>query len=239
MFRMQMIWITLAGLTWGGTAAAQPHDGDALAGVSSSGVVKLSPRGGAMDGTTVLLDAADGLLRGWTGNSPGFEGVEEPDPETDTYPFAPEAAIWLDVVALDPALRVYTPGFQVIPAGGSTFLGSGGEVHAHVIWHVDSQAAGFDPLRTHWRGTFRLRDSGASTYAPSETFTFHFTHTLCLPGDVNRDGLVNNFDIDLFVAVLIDPGSATAAGRCAADANRDGGVDNFDIDAFVALVIGG
>jgi len=221
-------------------AAAQPHTGDAWPGVSAAEVLKLSPAGGAVDGTTVLLPPASGLLRGWSGNSPGFDDVETDDFESDTFPLADDAVIWLDVVALDPALRTYTPGFQVIPAGGTTFLGTGsGDVHVHLIWHINSQAADFDPLRTYWRGTFRLRDSGATAYEPSETFTFYFTNTLCTPGDVSGDQVVNNFDIDPFVAVLLDPTSATPEARCAADANRDGAVDNFDIDAFVGLVVAG
>ena len=240
MNRIRVISFVLTGLLCAGVATAQPHEGDALAGVSSSGVLKLSPNGGGVDGSTVLLAPADGLLRGWTGNSPGFEGIEEPDPETDTYPFGEGAAIWLDVISLDPALQVYTPSFQPIPAGGSTFLGfGGGDVHVHVIWHINSQNAAFDPQRTYWRGTFQLRDSGATAYALSEPFTFHFTNVACTPGDVNEDALVNNFDIDAFVTVLTAPDAASAEERCAADANRDGAVNNFDIDAFVALVAGG
>jgi spore coat protein A len=62
-------------------------------------------------------------------------------------------------------------------------------------------------------------------------------------GDVNCDGLVNNFDIDPFVLALSDPdGYAAAYPQCAritADIDGDGAVNNFDIDAFVALLAGG
>lgn len=60
-------------------------------------------------------------------------------------------------------------------------------------------------------------------------------------GDVNCDGLVNNFDIDPFLLALLDPaGYAVAHPGCdrrTADANADGLVNNFDIDAFVACIL--
>lgn len=64
-----------------------------------------------------------------------------------------------------------------------------------------------------------------------------------LPGDVNCDGLVNNFDIDAFVLALSDPQAyAEAFPLCdiaAADINGDGLVNNFDIDPFVQCIADG
>lgn len=63
------------------------------------------------------------------------------------------------------------------------------------------------------------------------------------PGDLNCDGVVNNFDIDPFVLALTDAaGYALAFPDCDihnGDVNGDGSVNNFDIDAFVALLTGG
>jgi hypothetical protein len=66
------------------------------------------------------------------------------------------------------------------------------------------------------------------------------------PGDMNQDGVVNNFDIDPFVAALIDPalyeetyGIPAAAGAIIGDLNADGALNNFDIDPFVACLTGG
>lgn len=64
-----------------------------------------------------------------------------------------------------------------------------------------------------------------------------------IPGDLNCDGAVNNFDVDPFVLALTDtaawqlvyPGCDVANG----DTNGDGIFDNFDIDAFVHLLSGG
>ncbi len=68
-------------------------------------------------------------------------------------------------------------------------------------------------------------------------------------GDVNCDGVVNAFDIDVFVFVLSFGGGPPPqmweycggdfeASRLRADANGDGALDAFDIDAFVELLTG-
>jgi enterochelin esterase-like enzyme len=62
-------------------------------------------------------------------------------------------------------------------------------------------------------------------------------------GDLNCDGLVNNFDIDAFVLALTDSSAYAAAyPDCDVDhgdVNGDGAVNNFDIDPFVACLTGG
>jgi len=61
-----------------------------------------------------------------------------------------------------------------------------------------------------------------------------------LKGDMNCDGVVNNFDIDPFVLALTDPAGYKAKyPNCDimnGDCNGDGVVDNFDIDPFVKLL---
>lgn len=61
-----------------------------------------------------------------------------------------------------------------------------------------------------------------------------------IPGDLNCDGLVNNFDIDPFVMAIgdIDEYFASFPGcrPANADVNGDGCVNNFDIDPFVVCV---
>ncbi|MBL8878281.1 MAG: hypothetical protein JNG88_04095 [Phycisphaerales bacterium] len=68
-----------------------------------------------------------------------------------------------------------------------------------------------------------------------------------LVADSNCDGSVNNFDIDCFVAAVVDQQNWIDLGCgangcdyvCVNDANGDGAVNNFDIDSFVACVVGG
>ncbi|MBL8879549.1 MAG: hypothetical protein JNG88_10565 [Phycisphaerales bacterium] len=72
----------------------------------------------------------------------------------------------------------------------------------------------------------------------------HPTETVIGPlGDLNCDGVVNNFDIDPFVLALTDTeGYAAAFPDCDirhADVNFNGLINNFDIDAFVELLSGG
>lgn len=61
-------------------------------------------------------------------------------------------------------------------------------------------------------------------------------------GDLNCDGVVNNFDIDPFTLAVSDPVAYEAAyPECDvdnADVNGDGLVNNFDIDPFVELLAG-
>jgi hypothetical protein len=63
-----------------------------------------------------------------------------------------------------------------------------------------------------------------------------------LVGDVNCDGVVNNFDISPFVLALADPAAYEATyPNCdilLADINGDGQVNNFDITPFVTLLTG-
>ena len=63
------------------------------------------------------------------------------------------------------------------------------------------------------------------------------------PGDLNCDGVVNNFDIDPFVLALSDAAAYAAEYpaclRSNADCDDDGLVNNFDIDPFVTLISGG
>ena len=63
------------------------------------------------------------------------------------------------------------------------------------------------------------------------------------PGDMNCDGLVNNFDIDPFVLAISDPNAyGLAYPGCdilSADIDENGLVNNFDIDPFVQCLTGG
>jgi hypothetical protein len=63
-----------------------------------------------------------------------------------------------------------------------------------------------------------------------------------LPGDMNCDGLVDNFDISPFILALTNPaGYAAAYPDCNilnGDINGDGELNNFDISPFVSLLSG-
>lgn len=60
-------------------------------------------------------------------------------------------------------------------------------------------------------------------------------------GDMNCDGVINNFDMDGFILALTDPDRyAEVFPNCdffSADINGDGRVNNYDIDAFVEVLL--
>ena len=63
-----------------------------------------------------------------------------------------------------------------------------------------------------------------------------------LLGDVNGDDLLDKYDVDLFVAALVDPLGYAAAypeldriQRC--DINGDGVIDALDLEGFVDLLL--
>lgn len=75
----------------------------------------------------------------------------------------------------------------------------------------------------------------------------HFVTALTpyVPGDMNRDGLVNNFDIDPFVLALSNLPAYSSqydipqdAAAILGDINEDGVLNNFDIDPFILLLAG-
>lgn len=65
----------------------------------------------------------------------------------------------------------------------------------------------------------------------------------CEKGDMNCDGIVNNFDIDPFVLAILSPADyALAYPDCPisnGDINLDLATNNFDIDPFVVCVLNG
>ncbi|MGE0479095.1 MAG: serine protease [Phycisphaerae bacterium] len=83
----------------------------------------------------------------------------------------------------------------------------------------------------------RLSHFGGAIGNGSYILNYSVTAVPGLEGDMNCDGVVNNFDIDPFVIALTDPAAYAAAFPCCninnADINNDGAVNNFDIDPFV------
>ncbi|MBK8913529.1 MAG: hypothetical protein IPM64_02830 [Phycisphaerales bacterium] len=67
-----------------------------------------------------------------------------------------------------------------------------------------------------------------------------------IPGDLNADGVLNNFDIDAFVLAKVNrpsyhaayPGVPPEVVDLLGDMNDDGAFNNFDIDPFVEAILG-
>ncbi len=61
----------------------------------------------------------------------------------------------------------------------------------------------------------------------------------CRIGDLDGDGALTAADATGLVNVLLNPGAATVAQKCAADCSDDGRLDGRDILAFVSRLLGG
>ncbi|QOJ15033.1 MAG: PEP-CTERM sorting domain-containing protein [Planctomycetia bacterium] len=156
-------------------AGPHTHEGDGVVGVSSLGVLGIE-----IGGAPFEVPPVDPLnpfsLSGWLGDEPGFASLDEDEPDEDFFQLAAGAIVRLEVMGLDPALKVLDPNAglaSILP--GQSFLLGGAPFDTHPLWFIDAGDAGFDPLQTVWTGEFRLIDVGSTAYAPSETFEISFT----------------------------------------------------------------
>ncbi|QOJ15481.1 MAG: serine hydrolase [Planctomycetia bacterium] len=166
---------------------------------------------------------------------------------------------------MTPEAGFETSGFQggpFAPNGRTYFLSNTGDVHvswsatdnrtwAHILPNGGVLPPGGQALVTIYHddpienllpgvytgtATFTNLTNGIGNTTRSMMATVH-----AIPGDMNCDGMVNNFDIDAFVLALTNPALyARTYPLCdinAADVNDDGMVNNFDIDPFVECVI--
>lgn len=59
----------------------------------------------------------------------------------------------------------------------------------------------------------------------------------CCPADANCDGVVDFFDLDPFLNILLN--GEAGCSSCNGDVNRDGNIDFFDLDASVNAILNG
>jgi hypothetical protein len=125
----------------------------------------------------IVLPPVNALLQGWADSEPGFESIEEAEPDEGLFLLGDEAAIRLEIVSLTPGLKAWTPGFAHVlrnPLDTHDFP-AGPEFHEHLTWHVDTLDALFNPLDTAWTAQFRLVDVGSTAYAASDVYSINFT----------------------------------------------------------------
>ena len=127
--------------------------------------------------------------------------------------------------------QTYEVDWYSIDGGGDMFMAAGGGFE---VSGTTGQSDASDAVMTG--GTYEVVGGFWAIRAP-------------LPGDLNCDGAIDNFDIDVFVLALTSAGHVppfddyyAAYPDCdptQADINGDDQVDNFDIDPFVAILTGG
>lgn len=166
----------------------------------------------------------------------------------------PCALLISDVAAVTLVAGGGTPVIQTMPeagyacAGGTAVLDvvAGGLEPLTYQWHRDAQPLSGQTLPTLMLTGVTPADSGDYTVVVANqcgaTTTPAALLTVTPAADANCDGVVNNFDIDPFVAAILEGPAAWAATygcdfTCVNDVNRDSMVNNFDIDPFVACVL--
>ncbi len=158
--------------------AGENKSSDVQYGVTPDGRLKLL----FTEGLVVLQPIESGPLTGWGADEPGFFSIINPIPEEAMSPLAPSNNIVVQVVGagLDNGLKAWLPGFGAHLGNGPFSVSSWdlGPDHedSHPFWHIDPTTAGFvGPLaQTEWNATFRIIDTGATGYLPSDPITMTF-----------------------------------------------------------------
>lgn len=224
--------------------AAAQDEGDILVCRTGTGQLRIAPAAGggyepeANVGVLPAVTNPPGLFNGWADIEPGFDHVVSDQPALDCLVLQSGVQVRLELIQCDPAFKAITTSFSVIDVPGERALLGGSSLHTHLTWLIDSDDPSFDPLKTLWRATYKLVDTGTTGYSDSTPFTLYFGNVECTRGDCNGDGSRDARDVQAFVNTLLDPASRTAAQRCAADTNRDGYATVEDVSAFVAALLG-
>ena len=86
-----------------------------------------------------------------------------------------------------------------------------------------------------------MPEGHAIGYSDYDNRALKYTARITVSGDLNCDGVVDEYDIEAFVLALVNENAYCAAypdcNHILADINGDGAVDVFDIDPFVALLV--
>lgn len=149
--------------------------------------------------------------------------------EGDDFVDAGGSGLDFDAPNVDPG-PVFIEGFDTF-AHGTTLL----------QWHGGGVASGFGPIIDL---NLDVPDSALAPEGVKTDDGYRFTirQTPLLLGDLDGDGVLNNFDIDEFEAALADPvlfaaGHPDSDPLVVGDMDRDGVFDNFDIDDFEVMLV--
>jgi hypothetical protein len=154
------------------TAYAQhEHEGDFVVGRTGEGQLAAEFDAGA----PFELSPISGLLEGWRADEPGFMALQKDEPKEDFFRLESGANIVFELVSIDPALQVWTPGFgAVLNDPGESWKIGGFDFDEHPVWHINSSDPSFHALNAPWELTFRLTDVGGTGYTSSEDYSISF-----------------------------------------------------------------
>lgn len=167
-----LLAMALAVLPASALAGPPEHGEDVVMGRMSSGQLATEvPVPGPHE-----LFPVSGPISGWTADEPGFLSLGVDEPDEDFFVLGAGAIINLELVSIDPALKVWSPGFNtVLTAPGQSFLLGGAEFDTHGTFHIDSTDPAFDPEQDLYVATLRIVDTGTTGYSPSAPFSLSFT----------------------------------------------------------------
>ena len=239
----RILFSTMAMVVLGASAAHAQHNTDIWVG-NGGGSVAISPGGLQPSSIYNPLFRVDTFLHGWSNNNPGFDHTATA--QGGVAPLVSPAQIWLEVVALEPALFVIDNAFNVLELPGDRTLLGGATLHAHLTWFIDETDPGFDPDQCVWEGILRLVDTGSGLGA-SQPFTLLFANVPVRGGefpptqtpaddDFDDDHHVDAFDVDAFVECMNGPDRRTTPDdpettTCEVDCyNAFDSDDDLDID---------
>lgn len=212
------------------------HLGDVWVGHSTGNQIDISPSGFVPGLNYHTLSPVSGLLHGWTDASPGFDHITADDPNHDLYSLQAGAAIWLQIVAIDSAVRLIDSAFNILDAAGQrTYLG-GYNLHVHDTWHINSDDLAYDPNQCVWHVTVFLSDAGSTGYAATTPFTFYFTNVSVRPpsqpatGDFDESGAVGLVDWLAFEECYSGPELRPSPGNAAITTCEVSCLNAFDFD---------
>lgn len=87
---------------------------------------------------------------------------------------------------------------------------------------------------------YLIRVGGAGTAVGTGTLNVRCIPSLaCCLGDTNGDGLLDDADVQVLTAALLNPPATGTQAFCQADVNADGAVNGLDIQALVDLLTNG
>lgn len=170
--RTSTVAFLAAGSLFGATQTADAQHVDIEVGRTSGGQVAIE----ADLDEAILLEAVDGLLRGWTESDPGFFALEADEPDEDLFLLETGADISLEIVSIDEGLKFWASGLgsladeigEIVPLGDES-------LHTHLTFHIDSDVVGSDFMGT-LEAQIKLIDQGSTGYADSDPVTMRFTN---------------------------------------------------------------
>ncbi len=177
---------------------------------------------------------------GWATGEFGLVSLDVADEAEGLFPPPPDSDLVFILTHVDDDLSVWNDhGTAPMIVGESFHMGTP-FFDTHPILQINPGTPG-----QLYEFRIFVRDLAGRAADSAE---FAMTLTPLVPGDANCDGLVDNADIDFFVAALLNDEAAyeLLGGQHSCwhlrdrwgDLNDDLAVDNGDIDAFVALLLG-